>query len=623
MKTKIILIGSAIFSYAYLHISPTRAETLPPIIISGIQISGTKADDEFIRLGNETDSAIDLAGFRLAKKSLSGGICKENPLVSAKHFQGIILPKSSFLISHPAYKAFYDADLDYSGASYYLADNTIVLLYDKTGDLLDQKTIGDGCDGSAPPADPPIVPPAPDPSTPPPVIPKPTAPVSVRLNEIFPNPAAKGDAGEFIELYNSGIEPADISGWTLRDATKTGKYIFPPGTIIAATAYLAVTDQSFKLSLNNSNETVTLFDNTDVIIDSVRYAKTKEDVSLNYTAIGWRGGTPTPGTANLLNNLPETREKIPKKGYEGIAVIFSATGKDADKQELKYTWDFGDGHKSYKAETSHTYEENGTYVITLTITDGVEDSVETFAIEIRSYKPPEVRITSLMPNPGGKDTDNEWIIIENREKKTINLKDFGIATGWKNIVNHPIREDFLIEPEKSAKLTRTLSLFTLPNQKGKIELRAPDGRVLQAIRYKLEKSAAENSVYSKEKGQRWKWQARKSEEKESLSVSSTYANGTVLREEELPEEEPAPIEEDADKKVLGETISQADTDETFIRLLNYGTRVKIPDGIALAFDDTVSDMAPPVPREHYAVSFAKASFSELNSALNELLSSAR
>jgi hypothetical protein len=138
-----------------------------------------------------------------------------------------------------------------------------------------------------------------------------------------------------------------------------------------------VTDQSFKLSLNNANETVSLFDSSETLIDAVRYEKTKRGISLNYAPSGWRGGRPTPGTRNILNNLPETKERIPKKGYRGVPIVFHARGRDIDGDTLKYVWDFGDGHKSYKAETSHAYEKNGVYAVTLATTDGAEDTTET------------------------------------------------------------------------------------------------------------------------------------------------------------------------------------------------------------------------------------------------------
>jgi PKD repeat protein len=313
-----------------------------------------------------------------------------------------------------------------------------------------------------------------------------------------------------------------------------------------------------KLSLNNTNETLSLFDATGALIDTMTYLKTKEGVSLNATEAGWRGGTPTPGATNIVNSLPETKEKVPKKGYRGVAITFDARGKDTDGGTLKYTWDFGDGHKSYKEKTEHRYEKNGTYQVMLTTTDGSDDVVETFPLKITSLPKPNVRITALVPNPSGKDSDAEWLVIENRGKKDIDLKDYGIATGWKKLSNHPIRESFIIPPQSERKLTREFSLFTLPNQKGKIELRAPDGKVLQDIKYKLPKAVAEDVIYRKEKGKRWEWDETPKNQTESLISGQAPEN---IAESLISEQAPA---EDEEESTVAEEIVPTPSEEQII-----------------------------------------------------------
>lgn len=638
MKTKTISIGITVFLYTFFHISATRAETLPPIIISEIQITGGDGhtNNEFIRLSAADSDPVTLTGFKIIQTKFSEkkSICSDETLVPTGKFAAKSIPgNGSLLIAHPEYEGTDVVDIFYAKSNTLTESTMRISLLDESGNLITKKDVGTRCEAEqqTDPIPPGIsdVPPATD-----------SGIKTVRLNEIFPNPSAKGDTGEFIELYNSGHDPIDLSDWTILDAAalkkKSGgatvpasaKITFPSGTTIEAGGYSLITDTAngFHLSINNTNETLTLFDKQGTLIDSMSFVKSAENVSLNYTPAGWRGGAPTPGSANRLNSLPATDEKVPKKGYKGMPIGFSAKGSDADGDTLKYTWDFGDGHKSYKEKTSHTYEENGAYTVTLKTTDSKEDILETFIIEITSYSRPKIRITSLVPNPEGRDTDNEWVMLENREKKTINLKGFGIATGWKNLVNHPIREDFFIGPKQGRRLTRAHSLFTLPNQKGKIELRAPDGKVVQKIKYKLEKSAAEDIVYSKAKGRRWEWHEEKpteeKEEKESLAVSDTDENAVVAEEETPLEEAVPPIEESAKKQVLGAKTSHADDSEKFMPLLNYGTRVKIPSNISLAFDET-DDVPPLLSQEHYAISFAKESLSELNAALNELLHNAR
>lgn len=677
MKEKSLLFGIAVFLCTLASISNTQAETLSPIIISEIQITGGTGhtDDDFIELYNPNPKPVNISGYRIRYKNSSGtenslkeidnNICiasqsyylwannkydalkdiantKTGVKLAPNYSLALLLPRnlSDMIIdsvswgseSHP----FNSSDFHFTNnpgpnesmARYVVTENW---LSDFSKSPTPTKSTDTSCPAETPQ-------PTPDP------IPS-TTPSSIRINEIFPNPKEKGDAGEFVELYNFGTDPVDISGWILRDATKTGKYVFPSDTVITASTYFVVTDQNFKLSLNNFNETISLFDKNEKLIDSAHYEKTKNNVSLNYTAASWRGGIPTPGAENQLNNLPKTSEKVPKKGYRGVPVMFNAKGKDIDGDTLKYTWNFGDDHKSYKAKTSHKYEQNGIYTVTLTTTDGSDDVIETFTLKIESYHYPKIRITSFAPNPAGNDTDNEWIMLENKSKKKINLKGFGIATGWKNLVNHPIREDFIIEPKQETKMTREYSLFTLPNQKGKIELRAPNGKVLQKIKYKLDKSIAEEAVYRKNKGERWHLEETIIEESDDTNTKNILSESENNGDEELPPvsndtDTNAPLEknegENSDSQetesiVLGaSTITKTDEEifliqqehnKKWLALINIGTQINVPENVTFAPNN--KRVEKPQESEHYAVSFAREAFSEINNSLNNMLNASQ
>jgi len=57
-------------------------------------------------------------------------------------------------------------------------------------------------------------------------------------------------------------------------------------------------------------------------------------------------------------------------GTEGIAVTFDGSGSyDSDGTIISYFWDFGDGKTSTEQDPTHTYTQNGTYTVTLTVTD--------------------------------------------------------------------------------------------------------------------------------------------------------------------------------------------------------------------------------------------------------------
>ncbi len=60
----------------------------------------------------------------------------------------------------------------------------------------------------------------------------------------------------------------------------------------------------------------------------------------------------------------------PTSGQAPLAVTFSSAGSsDPEGGTLTYAWDFGDGTTSTSANPSKTYPANGTYAVTLTVTD--------------------------------------------------------------------------------------------------------------------------------------------------------------------------------------------------------------------------------------------------------------
>lgn len=113
--------------------------------------------------------------------------------------------------------------------------------------------------------------------------PPPFAPPAVAISEIHYHPLGDRDESEeFVELFNPGAAPVDLSGWELRGAV----YTFPLGTVIEPGAYLvacrsaAVARVRFGLAnavgdfagrLSNSSERIALFDATGTCIDAVFY----------------------------------------------------------------------------------------------------------------------------------------------------------------------------------------------------------------------------------------------------------------------------------------------------------------------------------------------------------------
>jgi PKD repeat protein len=75
------------------------------------------------------------------------------------------------------------------------------------------------------------------------------------------------------------------------------------------------------------------------------------------------------------NILPQAEATGPNEGTAESPISFSSSGSsDTDGEIVEYLWDFGDGTTSTEANPTHTFEEEGTYTITLTVTDDRGDT---------------------------------------------------------------------------------------------------------------------------------------------------------------------------------------------------------------------------------------------------------
>lgn len=326
------------------------------------------------------------------------------------------------------------------------------------------------------------------------------------ITEILPNPSGEESENEFIEFFNFDDKKINLKNWTLKDSSKTGKYIFPK-VEINPFSFFAIYRKDFKFSLNNSGkETIYLIDPNGEEVSKAEYSGGKENVSHNFDGKKWRWSSVlTPGSQNIFDVVPEIKIKKDEKIYKDIYANFKAEIKKVKKKDLKIVWDFGDDHKSYLEEVRHKYEKEGKYQASLKVSTKSEDFIQRFTVKVEKYPKSNVEIVEIAPNPTGKDTETEWISVKNNSKKKINLNGWSVATGWENLYNHPIKKDFIIEPGKTEKITRDFCAFSLNNKQAKIELRYPNGKTASIVEYEsINKSIPEGALLQKtENG--WNW----------------------------------------------------------------------------------------------------------------------
>ena len=134
--------------------------------------------------------------------------------------------------------------------------------------------------------------------------------ITIRINEIMPDPEGDDSINEWIELYNYGDKSFDLDGVALID--ESGKKLFisdttTNGTVIAPKNYLIIWTNNFSGFLNNEGFEKIILDE----IDEFSYSGSKEGLSWAKFEEGWEKIVPSPGKANEKKSF-DTRIKLEK-----------------------------------------------------------------------------------------------------------------------------------------------------------------------------------------------------------------------------------------------------------------------------------------------------------------------
>lgn len=185
-----------------------------------------------------------------------------------------------------------------------------------------------------------------------------TASYQITINEILASNGGSsfdldfGDSGDWIELYNTGPDVADLTGHTLSDdAGEPEKWAFPAGTSIPAGGYLLIwcDDQNVVLTQIHTNfrlgatgEDVVLYDAaSSTVVDQVSFPALAGDESYSRIPNGTGPFTNTIISTPLAENIFGTRGAKPTFShpsglYSSTAnVTISAPGAT----EIRYTID--------------------------------------------------------------------------------------------------------------------------------------------------------------------------------------------------------------------------------------------------------------------------------------------
>lgn len=287
----------------------------------------------------------------------------------------------------------------------------------------------------------------------------------VIINEIMHDLSGTDTGREWIEIYNSGSSAADLSSWKFfENDTNHGLNSISGGVSLPAGGYAIIADDSTKFlldwpnfsgtlfdstfSLNNTGETISLKDDTQMIVGEVTYQSligaNGDGNTLSRSGSIWIAASPTPGFANLsisvststtATTTTDIEETIAKNSSSSnnqsssntISTHYSATpltnvnramnfavgaGRDRlgsagspleFKAETNYEytrnsifkWNFGDGSEGTGDVLSHTYEYPGEYVVVLNASLPGGQAVARVNVKIIE---PEIVVTFVTPD---------------------------------------------------------------------------------------------------------------------------------------------------------------------------------------------------------------------------------
>lgn len=237
---------------------------------------------------------------------------------------------------------------------------------------------------------------------------------------------------EFVEIYNAGAAPVDLTKWKINDGSNhtlnvppknggMGSITLAPGefallvdnasNFLSAHSNLSGIVIDTVLSLPNTSGTITLVDESGATGDTVSYHKDQggagDGNSLQKSGTSWIAAAPTALAANATSATapvttdaptpPPTNDQVvsapssPVSSYvpppvpqvfadaggdrtviAGADTIFNGRAYNREKESVdhvRFMWNFGDGSTGEGPTVAHHYDYPGRYALVLTIAD--------------------------------------------------------------------------------------------------------------------------------------------------------------------------------------------------------------------------------------------------------------
>ena len=327
----------------------------------------------------------------------------------------------------------------------------------------------------------------------------PTTIDNIIINELLPNPEGSDDA-EWIELKNENDDSINLEGCYLEDASGN-RYIFSSDDFnnLNINNYFILERSTSGISLNNFNETISLFNNLNEKIDEMNYANSQENYSWSRFDNQWKKTSLlTKGyknqeeiiqspiaNINLLNNELKINQEI---------ILSAEESEDPNDQNLEYKWYLNNSLKNNDQEYQVTFTTIGLKKIKLKVINesSLKDETTIYLYITNSEESSEkeekinetclsinknIIINEIIPNPEGSD-DQEWIELYNPNDQNINLQNWTI-----NDITSSFTLNSTIESKNYLLIKREKSKIALNNSNEELQLFDCQNNLINELSY--------------------------------------------------------------------------------------------------------------------------------------------
>ena len=297
-------------------------------------------------------------------------------------------------------------------------------------------------------------------------------PNPILITEVLANPIGRDD-DEWIEIGNTGTGAAvSIAGWILDEGNGPGHFVipshrtatgaYPPlastGFVLSPGEHVSFRKSVTGLALDNGDEDLWLWSGS-TLVDHWVYTETAEEVSFGRFGAGTGAAlrsfcVPTEGMPNAVHAMPvrigvqSTNGHITASGsIEGegsVSVNLEASTDTGSLASAVCQWSYSDGFTSSSCNPpSHAFKAPGVHTVSVEVRTFCGDQILLeLAVHVREKAGKEqgkkntmpeekivcspsafggMRISEVLPNPYGDETEGEWIELQNTTAATVDL----------------------------------------------------------------------------------------------------------------------------------------------------------------------------------------------------------